>query len=390
MSPIHSNQKDIQKSEQKSEQWRLASSWIHVASRAPSADNLQPWATDIQCQTDNVIILISVNAITLQNPSEMDSHFSTSYIALGAFARNLEIAAAKNNYRLEAIQKVDGNGVTTSFRLNFEPNAKGDLGCKSRLFAWISKRRTDRRPWQTKPLDPVHQEALRMMRKGLSETQMAYFPVEQCQSAIKIISTVDVLRYVHKKFFLSLLDKFRFGQEAQSTRNGLADVNLGIPRAFSAVFALMRRFKFLWILNFSGAQFFSAWFGCTRLLQRSAGLITLQGASNTPMNWFILGFDLQQVWLELTAQNISVQPIGTTLILHRAYLEELGSIEHKELVLSARQISKLRRLRMELERHLLVRVDRPLVVLRVGYANSPNLEPESLRLPPDSDWHKMA
>jgi hypothetical protein len=359
----------------------VAISWIQIASRAPSADNLQPWATEIQCQSEKIAILVSVNAVTLQNPCEMDANFSTSYIALGSFARNLEIAATKNNYRLEGIQKIDGSGVTTSFQLVFEPNATGFSEPQGRLLSWIAKRRTDRLPWKTMVLDPAHQVALTVIGKSLSETQMRYLPVNQCQSAIRTISRVDVMRYVHKKFFLSLLDKFRFGQEAQETQNGLADVNLGIPSLFSASFAMMRRFKFLWVLNFFGSQFFSAWYGCTRLLKRSSGLITLQGASNSPLGWFKLGFDLQQVWLELTAQNISVQPVGTTLILHRAYLEEMGTLEEKDMVLSPKQVSKLRLLRKQLEEQLQVCVDRPLVVLRVGYALAPSVEPASLRGP---------
>lgn len=358
----------------------FALSWIQMASRAPSADNLQPWATEIQCQLESVTILVSVNAATLQNPCEMDAHFSTSYIALGAFARNLQIAATKNNYRLEGIQKIEGNGVTTSFQLAFKPNEKTSNEAQSRLLPWIAKRRTDRLPWMTKILDPVHQAALASIGKNFSESQLRYLPVSQCRAAIGTISKVDVMRYIHKKFFMSLLEKFRFGKEAEQTRNGLADVNLGIPSLFSASFAMMRKFKFLWVLNFLGTQFFSAWYGCTRLLKSSSGLVTLQGVSNSPLGWFRLGYDLQQVWLELTARNISVQPVGTTLILHRAYLEEAGSIEEKEMVLSSRQIKNLRGLRNQLEKQLQVRLDRPLIVLRVGYAKAPSCEPESLRL----------
>jgi hypothetical protein len=29
----------------------MAFSWIQVTSKAPSADNLKPWATEIQCQS---------------------------------------------------------------------------------------------------------------------------------------------------------------------------------------------------------------------------------------------------------------------------------------------------------------------------------------------------
>jgi hypothetical protein len=156
---------------------------------------------------------------------------------------------------------------------------------------------------------------------------------------------------------------------------------LGIPRLFSATFALIRRFPFLWVMNFLGSQYFSAWYGCTRLLKSSSGLITIQGGESTPEGWFNLGQDLQSIWLDLTKQGLAVQPVGTLLILYRAHLEEKHLVPSTPNDLSKRQLAQLRKLRSSIESELSLDVSKPTMVLRVGMALSKKPQAGSLRRP---------
>jgi hypothetical protein len=172
----------------------------------------------------------------------------------------------------------------------------------------------------------------------------------------------------------------RFGSEVYKTRDGLAGPTLGVPLMARASLLLMRHVRFLWRLNFLGIQYFSAWMGATRLLQKSSGTITLQARRDTPLDWFDLGFDLQNVWMTLNSQGISVQPFGTPLLIYRAHLEEKKSLMSHSNIYAEEMRKSLIQLGKNLEVSDGLNCSLPMIVLRVGYAKTAP-EMKSLRRP---------
>jgi hypothetical protein len=333
--------------------------WLDQARHAPSADNTQPWIATVAHSQGLIRVTLEVSPETLAQASEVDANFTTSYMALGALAKNLEIVALADGYALSQVQPAD---------FKFELSFKRTEAQVSPLRSWIFKRHTNRNAFAVNELSSQHLELLKDLQGQIRTSQIDYTPRTLGQNLIKALGQLDALRYVNKKLFFDFISKMRFGSEVFKTKDGLAGPTLGVPLVARASLWIMKSLKFMWRLNFLGIQHASAWMGATRLLNRSAGLITLQASEDTPLAWFQLGADMQQTWMALNANGISVQPFGTPLLIYRAYLEEQNSLTSHDSLFASEKRKSLLALGEDLKTHNGIDCTLPLIVLRVGYA----------------------
>lgn len=334
--------------------------WLELAKRAPSADNMQPWKTSFIISEAVVSIILEISDEVLAQAHELDANFSTSMIALGAYARNIEILALADGYEL--LRPVSEKN--KKFNITLIPTK----AVQTTLKPWIADRATNRLPYLKLPLNPMHAAIIGKLQQEMA-SKIIYTPKSQANKMISILGKLDVLRYTSKKLFFDFLSLLRFGSEVEKSKDGLASETLEVPLPARLMLALVRKFKFLWALNLLGAQYVSAWMGSTRLLNNSAGIITLQGTSDTAEGWFNLGFDLQTTWLNLNSIGISVQPFGTSLLMYRAHLEENSKLINLKRLFSDTKRKKLLQYSKNIETLMGLDLTQPHVVLRVGYAN---------------------
>jgi hypothetical protein len=330
---------------------------------------MQPWKATFTITDSEIKMTIQLNQATLDHASEIDANFKTSIIALGALTKNLEILAMADGFALQKITPLKNQFLATFVPSTSTPHP---------LLKWISQRATNRLPYKAEVLSQDHQALLKNLQDELTSTRLNYIPVTEGKKMVSILTKLDLFRYVNKNLFFDFISKLRFRGEVQKTKDGLAGPTLGVPVMARASLAFMKKFKSLWFLNFLGVQYLSAFLGATLLLKKSAGTITLQGLQDTPLDWFNLGFDLQNVWLNLNAKGIAVQPFGTTLAIYRAHLEERRALNNLQPIFQGKAGKKLLLLGQDLKLAAGVDTSLPLLVIRIGYAEKSS-EVQSLR-----------
>jgi hypothetical protein len=347
----------------------IIENWLKLARRAPSADNMQPWKASYTMNDSEILMKIELNKSTLDHASEIDANYRTSIIALGAFAKNLEIIALADGFAVANI---------SSFKNQFDITFAKATPALNPLLNWISQRATNRLPFKSEVLSAEHSELIKNIQDEMTSTRINYIARSDSKKIVNILGKLDLFRYVNKTLFFDFISKLRFRGDIQKTKDGLAGPTLGVPVMARASLAFMKQFKFLWKLNFLGIQYISAYLGATRLLQKSAGTIVLQGSKDTSLDWFNLGFDLQKVWLTLNHQGIAVQPFGTTLAIYRAHLEECQSLNNLQPQFQDGTGRKLLKLGQELKIATGLDATLPLLILRIGYPTQTPAE-QSLR-----------
>lgn len=84
--------------EQQSSSLDRLNRWFRLATLAPSGANLQPWSYSGQQIGNGFKITLRLGREYLKSPSSIDPFFFAAAISLGAFARNLEIAALLDGF----------------------------------------------------------------------------------------------------------------------------------------------------------------------------------------------------------------------------------------------------------------------------------------------------
>lgn len=340
---------------------QMVQGWANQASRAPSADNMQPWK--ITYRAEEGVLVLGLGDLTQAMPAEIDPNFAASYIALGGVAQNLRLLAQRDGFAVRWIKATNPSEQSVQFEIKLVKSAVENNG----LVTWISKRNTNRLPFKAESLSGLHVEALKSLQAELPFTTLSYRTQKESHHVVRAMTFLDSLRYNNGRLFKSFVKTLRFGQETYRTRDGLAGPTLGVPLVLRLGLVLMKKLSFTWRTNILGSQQFSTYWGVTRLFKKSAGTIALQGTQDTPQGWFLLGFDLQRLWLNLNSMGIAVQPFGATLLLYRAQLEKSAQLKNLSVLFGDKKRKQLLNISENLKKNENIEASKPLLVLRVGY-----------------------
>jgi len=311
---------------------------LKAAVSAPSGDNVQPWK--FQVSEDNT-------KIKLYNLPEKDNSYynfnqMASYIAHGAVIENIDIASAQLGYQAKVNLFPDDNEIDLVAIIELSPIEAQD----QRLYPAIFKRCTNR--FQYKRIDVTEQMLGKLSEavKNIDNTSISIiYQQDGINELSKELMVNDRLVFERKDIHHYLFDKIRWNKkQIEETMDGMPVDTLGLNPVEKLTFPLMRFWGFVKAANYFGLSRIiglKCWWNCRT--SSMLGMVSIKG--NDKIAFVQGGRAVQRVWLEVTTQGLSLQPIiGLTLLINRLKLNKLEGCtgKHRRFIeCSAKTLPKL-------------------------------------------------
>lgn len=319
--------------------------------RAPSGDNMQPWKFKVKKNTISILVDYEVDKSTF-NPN-----YLMSFIALGAVAENMKLAAT--TFGLASRLTYSKKGVTIALK-------KSSKIKKDELVDYIDERIVNRKFYKKIPDETIFKKLESSAYYGsrvlfLRDSQLNRFAVVAAKTAHFFLSLPGILDM--------LLDRIWFtDKKAKEKGYGFALKNLELniiekSLLFSCQLPLLRKFFLLggnglFLLGYSVKDF---------LLIKSAGRACCITVPHETPEWFMKGGqDMQRVFLTCAKEKVSLQPHGAVyyLALYSKYNEDKLSLKRKE---------RINTLYTEFCETFGIRNQCPIMTFRFGFSKPPSL-----------------
>ena len=308
---------------------------IHHAALAPSGHNTQPWKFSIV----NNSIMIYPDYSRRLPVVDPDDH--ALFISLGCALENLVIAANHMGYgaKVECFPP-DKEKVCIQVILN-----KKTIGFEdSDLFNAIPNRQTNRSKYDGRSIPGKDLEKLKNINKQDKVSFIFLTKDMGIEPIIELVKEGNILQFRNKAFVGELVNWFRFSKkDTLASRDGLNAASMGLP------FIPTWLGKF--ILNNLATPGGEAK-KCEKLIRSSSGLVLFIAESNDKQSWINVGRSFERFALKATALNI----------------------RHAHMNMPCEEIT----IRKKLQKHLGLKNEHPLLLLRIGYSNP---MPQSCRRP---------
>jgi len=308
---------------------------LEAAVQAPSGDNVQPWK--FQVSED-------FTTIKLYNLPEKDNSYynfnqMASYIAHGAVIENIDIASRQLGYQVHVKLFPDENELGLVALIELSPVEARDQS----LYPAIFKRCTNR--FQYKRIE-VTEEVLSKLSEAVNKVDNASISLVYQQGGINKLSKElmvnDRLVFERKDIHHFLFDKIRWNKkQIEQTMDGMPVDTLGLNPMEKLTFPLMRFWGFVKTANYFGLSRIiglKCWWNCRT--SSILGMVSIKG--NDKVAFVQGGRAVQRVWLEVSRQGLSLQPIiGLPLLINRLKLNELDGFSEKHRQFVQRSAEKL-------------------------------------------------
>jgi Dinucleotide-utilizing enzymes involved in molybdopterin and thiamine biosynthesis family 1 len=270
-------------------------------SLAPSAGNVQPWRFEWRNQR--------LDAIHLPDRSWalLDFNNCASYVAFGAVAENIDLAARELGLRADIKPFPDTTLPELIFRARFQRDAA--ITAETPLFEQIRLRVTNRRLGLRQPLTLADETALQEVAHR-SGTELSFLTESSALDQIgEVIACCDRSILLNQQTHRELVGEIRWNPEqVLSTRDGIDIGSLHLSAADAAVMQLLTDWAPLSYLSQIKRG---------RGLERNSrkmiaaasavGLLTFGGIG--PLSYFNGGRAMQRVWLTATALGLAFHPM---------------------------------------------------------------------------------
>ncbi len=298
---------------------------LEAAVRAPSGDNVQPW--DIQVSENYT--QIDVYNLPEKDDSLYNGQQIASYIAHGALLENILIAAkhlgCQAVYQLFPDQQNPNH--VTQIKLT-EATPKQDP-----YYSAIFQRYTNRFPFQKTEISIVTLNVLKDSIKNINGAHVSLVTEpEKINKIADIFKLNDRIVFENQAIHDFLFDKIRWNRkQMEETRDGMPVEALGLNPIEKVFFPVLRFWWYVKVANLMGLskiiELKSRW-----LYSRASllGMISMQGTDKA--DFIHAGRAIQRFWLEVTVQNLVLQPmIGLTLLIYRLKHKPLPQMSKKHL-----------------------------------------------------------
>jgi len=333
---------------------------IKIAAQAPSGNNSQPWTFEVE---KNVISIFNV-------PDKDKILFNYkdrgSLVAHGALLENLVITIGEFGFDPEVKlfpEETDENLVAKIILSeNKSPN-------EDSLYEWIGKRTTNRRPYESRPLESTAQEAFKKFGASLSEGFEFFVSEdkEDIEFAADKFSVGDRLIFENKSVHEALFSTVSWTQEAeQRKREGLYVGTKELSKAEVFVFRnLLSNWTFLKVFG---------WLGIAekaqekrKVLYRSSSAIGMIFAKDLSKEGFVEGGRiLQRFWLLTAKEGVAFQPLTVGML----YLGQ-KTLDERVEELSLSQQEMVEESYKDISERLIPDNKYPIFSFRLGYAKPP-------------------
>lgn len=337
---------------------------------APSGDNLQPWKFRLH---DNAIDLF----LHITHPQHFFEIGNRAfYISCGAVIENMRIAAAHMGYDTSVTYFPESDRSLWIAHLKWCPSRTKEHP----LFDAISQRTTNRKFY--KIYGTINDSIFKTLEREIT-FEKGYRLIwlknsdPQYGSLAKIVGKVDQIRFEHPVIYEEFLQLLRMSKkEVERTRDGLDLQTLEAGPVGSLLFRLIRNSRRLqWINHLGMSCSFNAYAQLQMYSSNAAGMII--GPGREPLDFVRGGEIVERTWLELTRENIAMQPMSAPgiFILH---LQLIGG-----RLFTIAQKAKMEKIRRDFFSIFGVDDHEGLILLfRIGQAGPPTAR--SLRRPVES------
>lgn len=327
---------------------------------APSGDNSQPWR-----------FVVSGATLKIYNLPDKDNPYlnfmqSGSLIAHGALLKNIEIASSKVGLTPKIKLFPTSNDVNLVSEIFFEDRSGAQQ--IDPLFEFISKRATNRHPYENKPLS--EKESILMKESGMFEDVVSYLITdpENKKRAGAADSSAEIIilenHILHEYLFKDVMWSEK--QERQE-RHGLYIKTMEFNPIQQLLFKLASNKTLMRIAVKLRVPYFIAKQDASLYASGSViGLLTLKRISLE--NFVKLGMKMQEIWLKTTSLGLAFQPISVILFLgfklKNNSNDQTLSRKHIDMALKSYQdIFSIFNLDSD---------EVPLMMFRIGYAKDPS------------------
>ncbi|MEZ4195399.1 MAG: hypothetical protein R3B53_03365 [Candidatus Paceibacterota bacterium] len=282
---------------------------IKSGTKAPSGDNLQPWRFEV---SGNVISIFHREEI-LSGP--IDRLSEATNVTYGALIENMVIASDHYGYDANVTYFPDESDPWRIADICLVENSE-DKGV--RLFEYIEKRVTDRRPYQTLSLDSSVLDEISELSQSL-ENDMRLIVLDN-KAKIRIIARLITLQlkitFSNKPFHHEFFGSLRWNKRsAIRTKDGLDAITLELNLAKQFLFRyILGVWPIVNFLNKFGIADLAAKLEESRYMQAGA-YIAIVSKNHQPSDYVKAGQLFERLWLVLTRAGLSAQPAFSSILI---------------------------------------------------------------------------
>lgn len=292
---------------------------VEAAARAPSADNMQPWAFRYD-DADRAIVVLRDEG---RHPAPMGSGRLFANIACGAAAANILSRASDLGWSAE----VEWLSSTQSSASSAHPVARVRMLERTRLEDPtaaaqnpIERRATNRKPYDARP---VGDATLAALRKAPGAT--AWFTTRaDIETLATLVARADGEIFAMPSMRRALLERIRFDlPRCAEAEEGLPQAALEVSRAQALALRLMVKLPDRWagVLGFARLAASHA----RRMVRSATGVLVVTGNDADACSELRSGSAMQHAWLDLVRYGLHAQPMMSLCVLN--FLERKDSFE---------------------------------------------------------------
>jgi nitroreductase len=279
---------------------------LEAAARAPSGDNTQPWRFVVDEEAGTVALELDPT----RDPSPMNAGQRMARIAVGAALENLVRAAQDLGWSAEPTAA--SPPALATVRL------VGDAAAGGRVDEAICVRRTNRRPYDGRPVGAEVLDALaRETPEAEGATTHWIVGADRLAALAEVIGRADAIMFGDPTMRRAFLANVRFDEPpGAEVAEGLSLASLELSPADRVALRVMRRAPD-WLLRLGGAsKVFAA--KARQLVAGASGLCLVAARGRDAATDLAVGRALQRAWLALTARGLAAQPMMSLPVLDNA------------------------------------------------------------------------
>lgn len=334
---------------------------IDQAMRAPSGDNCQPWRFVWDGRE------LTVFEIHERSKTDINRDGHASLLALGCLVESFVIAAADVGFETTCQFDFTSGGERAPWvRLAF----RSSNGVRDPLSAALTRRYTDRRPFESGSLAPALRNRLQAEMARFPGCKLHWVDVASRPLVDLAVKTEDYV-WRTRSAHAYLMRWMRFSRAAAETsRDGIPWWTWGVSFAKSRLLWPLRSFTMQRLANATGFLWIRR-LEARRLLNRHAHLGLLTVSEPSPSALVDVGRATLRLWLVLDLEGYGFQPVTTaSLSVYDAVVGVLPasmSDADRHLLVDGRRTLK--------EEFRLAPTDVPAWMFRTGRARLPRPEP---------------
>lgn len=331
----------------------MVSDFINTLKLTPSGGNLQPWIINASSFENHYTLTFEIDQAAGSNST--DAFSFGKLISLGMLQYSCHYLASEFDLNIIS-SNIEKRSIDHFPKVIIELAKEHTKSVSSSQKLEIFKKRfTNRARYLQKS---IKQEILTTLRSEFNYLDILETSEEK-KMAIDLQKKLSLIRFQNKNLFKEMLAEITLEED----RVGIPISSLGLNFLMRKTIKLSKLFPV--ILPLESLYAYPIRQSTTLPLQNSAAIGILTQPHGDLENWIKLGSDFMKLWLELTENNIHLQPIGSTLIICNYFYDSKAfsfNLRHQKILHDNEFFKSSRGL---------VDLKLPNIFFRIGYSDTP-------------------